>query len=109
MDEDMHEQEYWLEALKLLTRRVSFPCRFNSGRRFVTSPRADFHLIPLVQSHLTLPSLRLFLLLEHGTMSLSSILGNTQTPHQPLLVIADTPTLPGHAVLKDLVRRNLES
>ncbi|KAJ9094809.1 hypothetical protein QFC20_006823 [Naganishia adeliensis] len=42
-------------------------------------------------------------------MSLSSILGNTQTPHQSLLVIADTPTLPGHAVLKDLVRRNLES
>ncbi|KAJ9119305.1 hypothetical protein QFC24_005776 [Naganishia onofrii] len=40
-------------------------------------------------------------------MSLSSILNNTQTPHQPLLVLCDTATLPGQPVLKDLVRRNL--
>ncbi|KAI5450191.1 hypothetical protein NCC49_003340 [Naganishia albida] len=42
-------------------------------------------------------------------MSLSSILANTQTPHQSFLIVADSPTLPGHAVLKDLVRRNSES
>ncbi|KAJ9095302.1 hypothetical protein QFC21_005668 [Naganishia friedmannii] len=40
-------------------------------------------------------------------MSLSAILKNTQTPHQPFLVVCDTATLPGQPVLKDLVRRNL--
>lgn len=40
-------------------------------------------------------------------MSLPSILANTQTPHQPFLVICDTPSLPSHALLQTLVRRNI--
>lgn len=41
------------------------------------------------------------------TMSLPAILANTQTPHQPFLIICDTPTLPAHALIRDLVRRNI--
>ncbi|GHJ89463.1 hypothetical protein NliqN6_5865 [Naganishia liquefaciens] len=40
-------------------------------------------------------------------MSLPAILANTQTPHQPFLIICDTPTLPAHALIRDLVRRNI--
>lgn len=43
--------------------------------------------------------------LQHLTMSLSSILKGTQTPHQPFVVICDTPTLSGQPVIAELVKR----
>lgn len=68
---------------------------FHPGGRFVTRYMIFIHL-PL--PHPTPPSVR---------NMLSSILSNTQTPHQPLLVICDTPVLPAHPLIRDLVRRDL--